>query len=255
MAQLIKARQCVSRYQVDLLRYANRFVWLKNRRMKEWKAQQTKSVISLNRGSAEGKEFLEWLYRMQLDWATRTSEQRSTCPDEVEKSLWLRKVLEEVNDIAFLIYRPVLLTQSAAVQLESLIITNDMIWCVKPLTGEAGSVFQEISGRKWKKIVGGGEQEVLNPLISLNRTRTIVSSFLKNHGIDIKIVSAAYAPESFIEFVHEEADVSFIDCRTEREWFGTVSEHSLLLKRTQIDVAEALLDHFETIASPRFQNV
>ncbi len=255
MAQLIKLRQCVSRYEVDLRRYANRFIWLKNRRLNEWKQRAESSTLQdLDHQVKLGKEFTAWLYRIQLDWATRTSDQRSSCPEEIEGAEWIKRLLGEVNDIAFLIYRPVLLTQSAAVQLDSLIITNDTIWCVKPMSGENGSVFQEVSGRKWKEIVSGGEREVLNPLISLNRTRAVVDAFLKNRGIGMKIVSTAYAPDSYIEFVHEDAGESFVDFRNEREWFEMLSQHSLLMKRVQIEAAEALLNHFETIASPRFQN-
>lgn len=256
MAQLIKVCHCVSRYQNGMLRYAGRFIRLKNRRTEEWEKQQEGIGTFPGMGYQDGnrKEFENWLFRMQLDWATRTPERRSICPDEIEDAAWVRKLLHQINDLSFLAYRPVLLTKSGAVQLDSLLITNDVIWCVLSLPGEAGSVFQEISGRKWREIITGGEREVLSPLISLRRTQTVIGAFLKQEGIAMKTASAVLAPQGFIEFVPDDSGAALVDLRGMRNWLDEISRHSLMLKKTQLQTADALLAHFETIDAPRFQS-
>lgn len=262
MAQLIKIRQCVSRYQIDLSGYAGRFVWLKNRRLAEWKEKRGLGGSGWRFPGAKDtefhadteKQFYEWLFEEQLDWATRTAGERSLCPDEIRGQNWLKKILRAVNDVSFVLYCPVLLSKSAAVQLDSILITNDTIWCIKPLAGEEGSVFQEMSARKWREIMTGSTREWLNPLISLRRTEKIIASMMKNLGIKMNTAGAVFAPASYIEFVHETPGIRYVDLRREREWYENLSEHSLMLKKEQIMAAEALLAHSETDAGSRFQD-
>ncbi|WP_332238974.1 hypothetical protein [Sporolactobacillus sp. KGMB 08714] len=262
MAQMIKIRQCVSRYQIDLPGYAGRFVWLKSRRLAEWKEER--GLQDTDRSLSGAKDttlpadperlFYEWLFEEQLDWATRTADKHSPCPNEVHGQNWLKKILRAVNDVSFVLYCPVLLSKSAAVQLDSLLITNDTIWCIKPLIGEEGSVFQEVSARKWREILTGSVRERLNPLISLVRTESVVSSLMSNLGIKMKTAGAVFAPESYIEFVHRKPDIRCIDLRSKRDWYEELSAHSLMLKKEQITAAETLLAHSETDAEMRFQD-
>lgn len=262
MAQLIKIRQCVSRYQINLPGYANRFIWLKNRRLAEWKEKRgfPEPERRMSGGTSKvlikdpDEKFYHWLFEEQLDWATRTAGERSLCPDEVRGQDWLKRILRAVNDVSFMLYRPVLLWQSAAVQLDSVLITNDTIWCIKPLSGEESSVFQEISARKWQEIVTGSTRDWLNPLISLHRTEHVVSAVMSNLGIEMNTAGAVFAPASYIEFVHETPGIQFIDLRNEKEWYERLSRHSLMMKREQIKAAEALLAHCETEALCRFQD-
>lgn len=257
MAQLIKIRQCISRYQVDLLRYANRYIWLKNRRQVAWEEKQGRGAGSgRNQAYEQGRDaelFNSWLFDMQMEWATRTAEEQSECPDDVSGQLWLRMVLSRINDLSFLMYEPVLDAQTAAVQLDSLLITNDTVWCVRSLSGEKGSVFQGVSERKWREITTGSDRELLSPIISLRRTKAVIQAYLKNRDIDMATEAVVFAPDSFIEFVQETADISFVDSRNAASWFDRMSRHSLLMKKNQIAVAEALLADCETIADSRFQ--
>ncbi|WP_010630467.1 hypothetical protein [Sporolactobacillus vineae] len=242
MAQLIKVGQCVSRYQNDVLRYAGRFLRLKSRRAAEWDDRQ----------EGTGRNFEHWLFRMQLDWATRTADRRSACPDDMQRALWVQKLLHQINDLSFIAYKPVLLTRSGAVQLDSLLITNDVVWCILSLPGETGSVFQEISGRRWREIISGGERTLISPLISLKRTQKVIDAFLKQEGLEMRTASAVLSTESFIEFVPDDRGVSLVDRRSLRNWLDEIARHSLILKKGQVLAAEALLAHFETVDESRF---
>jgi hypothetical protein len=170
----------------------------------------------------------------------------------MQQALWVKKLMHQINDLSFIAYNPVLLTQSGAVQLDSLLITNDVVWCILSLPGEEGSVFQEISGRRWREIISGGERTLISPLISLKRTQEVIDAFLKQEGIAMRTASAVLTTESFIEFVPDDRGVSLVDRRGFQHWLDEISRHSLILKKGQILAAEALLDHFETVDEPRF---
>ncbi|CAM3258141.1 NERD domain-containing protein [Sporolactobacillus spathodeae] len=260
MAQLVKIEQCVSRYQIDFLRYANRYVWLKKRREEEWllrakriEANRKGQTVFADPNVVEKPDpaFYNWLFNMQLEWASRTVDERSVLPKEVTERSWLRETLKEVNDLAFFFYRPIILARNAEIQLDSLILTNDTLWCVKVLNGEPGSVFQEQSPRKWREIVSGGARDQLNPLISLQRSRHVLTSFLSAQCLEMQVCMAVYAPESFIEFVPEQFDLRLVDRRGRAYWYRELSQQSLLLKRQQVETAEALLQSFKTDAAER----
>lgn len=259
MAQLIKINQCVSRYQVDLRCYANRFTWLKKKRMEEWKERWENRLDIKNRAQQDDKyskplkiEFGNWMFEKQLDWSTRTAFEWSIRPDKIHTEQWLRRILEGINDVSFFMYQPVLLTKSGPVQLDSVLITNDIICCVHPLKGEPGNVFRNVTQRKWCEMTNGVMRPLISPLISLRRTKAVVSAFLKSHDLaSMKIEAAVYAPECYIEQTMSNYEADFIDRRNERDWFIRLDQHSLLMKREQLEAAELLLKHSETIADPR----
>ncbi|RYL93753.1 hypothetical protein EWI07_06185 [Sporolactobacillus sp. THM7-4] len=262
MAQLIKFNRCISRYQMDFLRYSSRFVRLKKKRLADWKendafpkraARKPDGKYDYHASDVKEQEaFDEWLFTMQLNWATRTAWERSGFPDEIRRMSWLRTLLHEVNDLTFVLYNPVIRIKSASVQLEPLVITSDTVWCVKPLTGEDSSVFQELTPRKWREIRTGTTREWLNPLISLNRTRVIVAAFLDHNKIGMKTRAAVYSPLSYIEFVHSSRTTA-VDIRNAHVWYRELSMHSLMMKSEQILTADALLQACETEAVSRFQ--
>lgn len=263
MAQLIKIDQCVSRYQIDLRHYANRFLRLKRRRWAKWKERwetiPENGRLNLSKKKRETgtlaelkKDFNSWFFKEQILWATATSKEKSEIPDQLRQNAWLKTLLSTVNDVTFILYYPVLKVKSAVVQVDPILVTNDAVWCVKPLLGEEGSVFQESSQRKWKEIVTGGAHERMNPMISLNRTAAVAEELLSEQGIDIKVKSALVSPTSFIEFIHAPADVSIIDRRFTDEWLAGISDQSSTLKHSQLKAAEELLSRSETDAYARF---
>ncbi|RYM02117.1 hypothetical protein EWH99_11625 [Sporolactobacillus sp. THM7-7] len=261
MAQLIKINQCVSRYQMDFLRYARRFVRVKKRRLAEWTADWT--IHSFGTRDRQGNQsvpdkerdsrFFDWLFEEQLRWAANTPWETSALPEHVRSESWLKTILRTVADQAFIMYRPVLAARAATVELDSLLITGDTVWCIRPLIREEGSVFQEVSPRKWREIATGSARDMLNPRISMNRTRSLVSALLDSKGMRMKIASCAFAPDGYIEFAEPGPRTFFIDCRNKNEWYRNLSIHSLIMKKEQIAAVRALLKNCGTVSVPRFQ--
>ncbi|MCQ2008698.1 MAG: hypothetical protein ABF629_00435 [Sporolactobacillus sp.] len=259
MAQLIKINQCISRYQMNFRSYANRYNWLKKRRFAEWKEdwehvhgiQQSDDGADIYKNQLK-HEFEDWLFDKQLEWSTRTAFEWSSFPDTIYSEHWLRHLIKEINDVSFFMYLPVLLTRSGPVQLDSLLIANDVICCVHPLLGNPGDVFQPVSQRNWNVITNGAQRPLLNPLISLRRTKAVVSAFLQSKGLrSMEVEAVVYAPDGYIESKAGEFEARFIDLRNEAEWFQKMDQHSLLMKRGQIECAEALLNNSETVSEPR----
>ncbi|MCO7124890.1 hypothetical protein NIE88_03755 [Sporolactobacillus shoreicorticis] len=259
MAQLIKINQCISRYQMNFRSYANRYHWLKKRRYAEWK-EDWERVHSIQKSDDDADkyknqmkdEFEDWFFDKQLEWSTRTAFEWSSCPDTIYSEHWLRRFIKEINDVSFFMYRPVLLTRSGPVQLDSLLIANDMICCVQPLLSDPGDVFQTASQRNWNVITNGAVRPLLNPLISLRRSKAVVSAFLQSKGVpDMDVEMIVYAPDCYIEYKGSKPEGFFVDLRNEAAWFQKVNQHSLLIKRGQIECVEALLDDSETVSEPR----
>ncbi|GAY77531.1 hypothetical protein [Sporolactobacillus inulinus] len=249
MTQLIKVNQCISRYQLNFLGYANRYPWLKKRRHVEWKLRQQGGLA--DRAEPE-QRFDDWLFAKQLLWASSTAEAYSPFPDQLLQTVWLRRLLKGINDVSFLMYQPVLLTKSGPVQLDSILLMNDRICCIHPLLGAAGDVFQPLEQRRWQQITNGAKRTLVNPLIALRRTKAVISAFLRNQGMtELQAQGVVYAPQAYIEKVPAESEIVFVDRRNEREWFQRADQHSLLLKREQVACAEALLHASETFAEPR----
>ncbi|SFG42436.1 hypothetical protein [Sporolactobacillus nakayamae] len=260
MAQLIKVNQCVSRYQLNLRCYANRYNWLKKRRMEAWREKWLdkhtiqNSVSGVDKYSNHWKiGFDDWLFDKQVLWSTRTAFERSARPDDILTEQWLRRMLKGINDVSFFMYRPVLLTKSGPVQLDSLLITNDRICCVHPLLGETGDVFQPYSQRMWNQITNGAAvRPLVNPMISLRRTKAVVAAFLKGKGLtSMQVATVVYAPDCYIEDTVNDYETDFVDQRNESEWFQRMDQHSLLMKREQLEAAEALLKMSETLCDSR----
>jgi hypothetical protein len=260
MAQLIKINQCVSRYQLNFRCYANRYNWLKKRRMEAWRENWLdnhtiqNSVNNVDKYSNHWKvDFDDWLFDKQLAWSTSTAFERSERPVTIRTEHWLRRMLKGINDVSFIMYQPVLLTKSGPVQLDSLLITNDMICCVHPLLGETGDVYQPYSQRMWYQITNGAVvRPLVNPMISLRRTKAVVAAFLKGKGLtSMQVGAVVYTPDCYIERTANDYESDFVDQRNEREWFQKMDQHSLLMKREQIESAEALLSMSETLCESR----
>ncbi|WKB36731.1 hypothetical protein QS257_07120 [Terrilactibacillus sp. S3-3] len=134
MAQLIKIDQCVSRYQINLRHYANRFLRLKGRRWAKWKERwETMEDSRLNPSKKKReagtlaklkKDFNSWFFEEQILWATTTSEEKSEIPSQLHQNKWLKTLLSTVDDVTFILYYPVLKVKSAIVQVDPIFVTN-----------------------------------------------------------------------------------------------------------------------------------
>lgn len=250
--------QCISRYQINLPRYANRFIWLKKRRYAEWCAEAAVPTDRSGRyivSEDEAAPFYDWLYAEQLIWASKTAWSNSPIPEGVREAGWLKTLLRAVDDIAFVLYRPVVMAGTASVQLDSMLITSDQVWCLYPLSGEKGSVFQEQSRRTWREIRSETDRQMINPEVSLARTKSVVSSLLAKKGIAMGVAAAVFTTDGYIEFVHTAADTRFIDRRTCRDWFRRLSIQSTMFKKDQIEAASLLLSLCETGSGLRDEDV
>ncbi|MFC7393584.1 hypothetical protein [Scopulibacillus cellulosilyticus] len=259
MAHLIKLDECISRYQLDLNTYINRFIQIKRRRFEQWKTawetQAGQIYKSKLRGITTQEEFKAkfhlWLFKQQIKWATSTAEKFSECPPHYLKDHWLKQCLAELNDVTLLFCNPVIQMKKAAVPLESIILTPYEIWCVKHLQGEKQSVFQTLSQRKWREITSRGQINIVNPLISLRHTGAIVSNILKQHHITRPVRLCLLSMQSYIENVENAGQIEFYDCRGAAGWLENLNKPHSLLKHDQLVAAKTLYKYCSTKANNR----
>ncbi|MFD2618008.1 hypothetical protein [Terrilactibacillus laevilacticus] len=262
MAQLIKVNECISRYECDLQHYANRFITLKQKRWLQWRDQferprddrpvnLAKRFSSISTIDQLKSVYYKWLFEQQIIWATSTAGFYSDNQEDLSHVTWLKICLSELNDVTFILYKPVLLMKQTMLQLDSLIITNDTLWCVKPLIGEDGSVFQEINNRLWKEMKREESPQFINPFISLKRTKTALRTFLQTQNLSMPIKFLIFAPNSYVEFVHHDANTEICDRRDKNQISKKICHHSSTLKSQQIIITNRLLSQMATSAFER----
>ena len=246
MAQLIKLERCISRYDIDVYRYAGRFIHQKNRHYKQFMAK--------HEGEAENKikeRYYRKLFHQQLVWATKTATEESQLQERYKLDLWLRVLLRKLDDTVLVLYEPVLTQGGAAVPSDVILITPFKIWTVKIVTGEPESVFQPHDRRQWKEIRSDSIHYTVNPLISLQRTTVMVRRILQEHKIQKDVNACLLFPESYVEFSDPNGREKIIDRTKMDAWFNELMSYRATLKNEQLHMAQILLQHTEVVSEPR----
>ncbi|GGH87781.1 hypothetical protein JOD43_004010 [Pullulanibacillus pueri] len=246
MAQLIQLERCISRYQIDVYRYAGRFIHQKKRRLEQYKEKHKGEIDQKGMAS-----FYNRFFQQQLNWATTTATEASGLPERYRMDLWLRTLLKRLDETVLMLYEPVLLYREAAVPADIILVTPYKIWTLKMITGESGSVFQPYDRRQWKEIRSESIHYTVNPLISLQRTTEMVRKIFNEHDIQWAVYPCLLVPESYVEFSNPNALERIIDRTQLDAWFKELSSYRATLKRDQLHAAEILLKHSEVVSEPR----
>lgn len=252
--QLIKLENYISRYELDIYRYPGQFIRMKKQRWERVKCKEgmaadgTPLPISQNLK----REFAEDVFFFQLRWASSTLKEKSNFDPRYRFDAWLRFLLMRFPDNYLMMYRPVFQVRQAPVELDILIIGPMAVWCVTLLEGSEDAVFQGGSGRFWKKIVDGQAMGVLNPIVSNQRMFRLVSRLLKMYDLEtMAIHRVVISPLSYIDYPDAPADIEMIDRRKARQWHETMRKQSSPLKFVQLQTANYLLRHCQTVAFER----
>ncbi len=242
MAQLVKCRDYVSRYEQNLKRYVNQFISNKSRRWNAFKSKHSEEEKGL---------FYERLFNHQLIWASSTSLRRSNGIVGLKHDEVLKDVLKWFGDTGLLFYRPVLKLDQVEVETDLILITPTTIWVMVYLKGEKGSVFQEQSRRQWTEVRSGEIRTLVNPLLSLARSTEVVKQCLGRMSERLPIRSVLMVPESFVEFSEPGRGVQILDQSLFPAWLKTVEPYRAAFKNLQLRCVETLLNHSITEAELR----
>ena len=289
MAQLIKLRDYISRYEWNAYRYPSQYIRLKqdnwNKLQYRWRHPEELSVDEVKpqekmsrfskvksflkrkkaqEGAIEAEEvilpdteaglkqyFLDEIFRFQLKWATSTVTDASFMDKKYEHDPLLKYFLQRFPDIYLIMYFPVFNVRKAPVDAEIIILSPIGIEIIHLLEDNPGASIITGDKRTWTIEIGSHQTKILNPLIALKRTEQIVRSILNSASVDFSIKKTVLSRKNNIIFQQAPYNTSIIGKSNYETWFQNKRTLQSPLKSNQLKAAEALLKHCQTTSVKR----
>ncbi|WP_102345237.1 nuclease-related domain-containing protein [Bacillus sp. Marseille-P3661] len=190
--------------------------------------------------------FLDELFEFQLNWASSTLKDRSFIDKSYYRDETLKYFLQHFPDNYLLMYKPTIIVKKAPVDLDIILISPVMTYCISLLESEEMGVLTTDRGRYWVEDQGESERKHVNPMLSLNRTANLVKSYYKHYNIDLPITNVVLSRTGFIEGEYEPINTLLVDRRNYNEWISKLKRLSSPLKFVQLKGAQALLKHCQS---------
>ncbi|MCM3596612.1 NERD domain-containing protein [Metabacillus idriensis] len=186
-------------------------------------------------------KFMNHIFRFQMKWATSTIREKSYADASFYEDEKLHELLQKLPDQHLIMYHPVFKMKNTSIALDPILISPREIVCIHYLEGVQHDVFEGSAERFWTVNPGDHEKKQLSPLISLNRTGTIVKQLLRERNIKLEIKKVLVCKNGFIEFTQAPYDVTIADKRNFNQWFQIYRDSSTPIKHDQLKAAEILL--------------
>lgn len=281
MAQLIKLKDYVSRYEWNAYRYPSQYIRLKqenwsklydlwlsydavDEEVEEVSEQTTfsrlKSFFKKDQPSDDKEKvhmrdllpnteeqlrhyFLDKLFPFQLKWATSTVTDVSFVDKTYNHDPTLKYFLQRFPDIYLIMYYPVFNLKNAPVESEIIFISPHQIEVINLLEKDDSSIFMASDERMWTVETNYVQTKTLSPLIALRRTEQIINSLLNMANIQFPVTKTVLSRTNDIIFSSEPYNTNIVGKGQYDKWFETKRQLSSPLKNTQLKVIEVLLKH------------
>lgn len=199
------------------------------------------------------RNFLDQLFRFQMKWASTTLTEKSSVDNRYYFDERLKYFLQRFPDTFLLLYEPIFLLKKAPVETDTILITPTDVWIISFLEQEKQAVFLGSGERFWMKRYKEKEEKILSPLLSLNRTESIVKNILELYKVDIPIRKMVLCRNGYIDFPNPPFDVHLVEKRNYEKWFQMMRNSHSPLKHIQLKAAKALLDYAQTTSYRRLE--
>ncbi|MFB1051849.1 NERD domain-containing protein [Paraliobacillus sp. JSM ZJ581] len=291
MAQLIKLENYISRYEKDPFHYPGQFIRLKQENWKKliqtWEFQKEAGLNNEIVGEKEGEQasmpkwrkifqgkeddlepeddsfalpktkddlkqyFLDTLLPFQLKWASTTMNEMSFLDRIYYENLTLRYFLQRFPDTFLLLYNPVFQFKNASIDGEIILITPIGIDIITII--ERPSSYKIIVGddRTWYTEENAIQTKFLSPILSLKRTETVIKSILATMNQTIPFRKIVLSRTNVIEYKSEPYLTKIIGVEQHQQWLKDQRELISPLKYNQLKIAEAILQHCDTVSIQR----
>jgi Nuclease-related domain len=187
--------------------------------------------------------FLDYIFRFQVRWASSTLREKSTVDKAVYRDRLLRYFIQRLPDHYLLLYRPVIQLKNAPVELDLLLIGTTEIYCITLVEQQDETVFTGTKERFWIARKGDHKKKLLNPLISLNRTGTVVQKLISAGNVGLPVKKLMISRNGYIDYPFAPYDITILDKRNYDDWFQRLRTSSAPLKHIQLKAAQVLLSH------------
>lgn len=289
MAQLVKLKDYISRYEWDTYRYPSQYIRMKQTNWRKlydlWKyptdtkkekrpedaqpsrLKKIKSLLKkarptdIDTGPDEGslpdterelkRYFLNRLFPFQLKWATSTVTDVSFMTTFFESDSVLQYFLQRFPDTYLLMYYPVFRFKRAPVDSDIILISPIGIDVIHMVQDEPDATIIAGDERTWMIDKRGMQTNFLSPCISLKRTEQMINSILHTNGIEFPVQKIVLSRTNNILFHTEPFQQKIIGKQEYDEWFKTKRQISSPLKYGQLKATEALLKSSQTTSVRR----
>lgn len=282
LAQLIKLRDYISRYEMNPFHYPTQFIRLKRENWdklinmweleneEQWrveKAEKEKAEhegfrwnpffqkkikvedpIIFKRNLPESKDllrkyFLNQLYPFQLKWATSTLTQVSYTDKKYYYDEQLKFFLQHFPDIYLVMYYPIFNIKKAPIDTDIIIISPLEIEIISLIHEEPNTTVIIDDERTWTVDYNETTKKIISPVISLKRTEQIINSILKKYDLTFHIRKTVLSENARFLYTTEPYNVQLIDKKDFENWYKEKRSLSISLKAAQLKVMGALLEH------------
>ncbi|MFD2213605.1 nuclease-related domain-containing protein [Metabacillus endolithicus] len=187
--------------------------------------------------------FLDYIFRFQIRWASSTIREKSSVDHAIYRDQLLPYFVKRLPDHYLLLYRPVFKLKNAPVELDIILIGTTEIYCLTIVEQLPETVFIGSKEKFWTARRGEAERKLLNPVLSLNRTGTVVKKLIRSQDIDISVKKLIISRNGYVDYPFAPHDITILDKRNYEEWFQRLRTSSAPLKHTQLKAAQVLLSH------------
>lgn len=283
MAQLIKLRDYISRYEEDIYRYPAQYIRVKHENWKKlyrlWGIERDeqaateesghriftkwKQVFKHHETEAKQKEyalpaterelkqyFLDRLFPFQLKWASSTVMNVSFMDRNVESDPTLQYLLQRFPDTYFVMYYPVFKVQNTSIDGEIIFISPMGIEIIYLLENGYDTIYA-VDNRTWMLSSEHEQKTFVSPLIALKRTEKIIKSILKKQDMEFPVNKTVLSRTNRIRLVNESYNLHIIDKSSYEQWFQEKRQFISPLKSRQLKTAEIFLRQCQTTSVKR----
>ncbi|MGD6816922.1 nuclease-related domain-containing protein [Metabacillus sp. 84] len=191
-------------------------------------------------------EFLDKVYRFQLKWASSTIREQSDFDRRYFYDEKLQFFLKRLPDHNLYMHDAVLEIKNATVELGPVLITPSGIQCIAWVPGRNEDILIGSGGRFWEMKSGRHSKRLLNPLLDLNRTASVIRKILKSRNIEFPIEKRLIFEKGYADFQNLPYDLEVTDKRNFHDWFTKMRNRSSPVKHDQLKCAKALLSWTHT---------
>lgn len=288
MAQLIKLRDYISRYEWNAYRYPSQYIRLKQENWQrlhqlwldqdhlineEFIQKQESSYFSKLKSFIRQQDepdnqiiqeellptteldlkqyFLNKLFPLQMKWATSTVADVSFFDKSYSYDRTLKYFLQRFPDIYLVMYYPIFNIKNASIDGEIILISPFEIEIIYLLEENPQSTIMAGDERTWLVENQHAEKTIISPLISLKRTEHIIKGILHRENVDFPVKKVVVSRTNNIVFSSEPFQTSIIGKYQYEQWFIEKRKLTSSLKSNQLKATEALLKYCLTTSIKR----
>lgn len=288
MAQLIKLKDYISRYEWNAYRYPSQYIRLKQENWEKLYDIWLDRDNTMEKQSTTGKKtssftkfrpfmkqndesedivttadllpatetelkqyFLNKLLPFQIRWATSTVTDVSFTDQDYQYDNTLKYFLQRFPDIYLLMYYPIFNIKNAPVDGEIILISPFGLDIISLLEFDEETIIMAGDDRTWKIENEYEEKTIISPLIALKRTEHIIKRILYTEQVEFPINKIVLSRTNHIVFSSEPYQTKIIGKLQHERWFKEKRELKSSLKGEQLKTIEALLKYCLTTSIKR----